>query len=163
MELSTNQHKFDFDGPVYSKEFDKERLTGQILRVFEVMKDAKWRTLEQLHFDISYQFHKTDPISSLSAQLRHLRKIRYGSHVVNMRPKGDRKRGLWEYQLIVNKIDNKEELLNEKKEMIVRSSEIINDLQLHKLSSKTRAWLQIERDKLLSKIKDINNILKTIK
>jgi len=34
--------------------------------------------------------------------LRHLRKDRFGSHVVEKQPRGDRSHGLFEYRLIVN-------------------------------------------------------------
>lgn len=40
-----------------------------------------------------------DPAASVSAQLRHLRKPRFGGFVVEKRPRGDRERGLWEYRL----------------------------------------------------------------
>lgn len=85
-----------FDGPEYDKELDQRRLTGQLLRIFDLMKDAKWRTLDEIH-------KKTgDPASSISAQLRHLRKPRFGSHTVARRRRGDRTKGLFEYQLLVN-------------------------------------------------------------
>lgn len=81
-----------FDGSDYVPARDDERLTGQILRVFECMKDRKWRSLS----DISIQ--TGDPESSISAQLRHLRKQRFGGHAVNKRYMGN---GLFEYQLEV--------------------------------------------------------------
>jgi hypothetical protein len=91
------QEPLRFNGPAYDSELDRKRLTGQILRIFNLMKDAEWRTL----FEI--EFLTADPPASVSAQLRHLRKKRFGSHTVERRPRGDRKNGLYEYRLIVNK------------------------------------------------------------
>jgi len=84
-----------FDGPAYESERDDERLTGQVLRIFNCMKDGKWRTLAEIE-QITH-----DPQASISAQLRHLRKKRFGEHEVNRRSLG---RGLFTYQLIVREI-----------------------------------------------------------
>jgi hypothetical protein len=83
-----------FDGSDYDPEFDDERLTGQCLRVFNAMRDARWRTLHEISLLTG------DPEASISAQLRHFRKPRFGSHTVNKRSRGDRESGLFEYQLI---------------------------------------------------------------
>lgn len=88
------QQPLRFDGPEYSAEFDDERLTGQIKRVWEAMKDSKWRTLSEI------EQLTGDPQASISAQLRHLRKKRFGSHEVNKRNRGDRSFGLFEYQVV---------------------------------------------------------------
>lgn len=82
-----------FDGPAYSHTFDHERLTGQIHRVYYLMRDGRWRTLDEISRATG------DPHASVSAQLRHLRKPKFGSHVVHKRPVGDRYAGLWEYRL----------------------------------------------------------------
>jgi len=70
------------------------RFDGQIKRVFDLMVDERWRTLDEMSRATG------DPHSSISAQLRHLRKPRFGAHTVNKRPRGDRLHGLWEYQLV---------------------------------------------------------------
>lgn len=82
-----------FDGPAYVPERDDARLTGQILRVWEVMRDGQRRTLRQ----IAELTH--DPEASISAQLRHLRKAKFGSHAVGRNYLGD---GLYEYWLAIN-------------------------------------------------------------
>jgi len=87
----------EFNGPVYESKHDKLRLTGQIFRVFKLMRDGKYRTLEEISDATG------DPQASISAQLRHLRKRRFGKHEVKKQPRGERKHGLWEYQLIVNR------------------------------------------------------------
>jgi len=86
-----------FDGPAYDPEHDRRRLTGQIHRVHFALEMASWKdqwlTLGELR-------HRTgDPEASISAQLRHLRKPRFGSHVIEKRRRGDAGNGLWEYRM----------------------------------------------------------------
>lgn len=87
-----------FNGAEYVPEQDNERLCKQHENIFNLMKDGKWRTLKEIATLLHY------PESSISAQLRHMRKPRFGSHTVNRRSKGERTRGLFEYQLIVNQL-----------------------------------------------------------
>lgn len=82
-----------FDGPDYEPERDTPRLTAQLLRIFDLMKDGAWRTLAQIETATG------DPQASISAQLRHLRKPRFGRHTINKDYVGD---GLYLYQLVVN-------------------------------------------------------------
>jgi len=82
-----------FDGSEYHPSVDDARLTGQLKRIFDLMADGLWRTLEEIEAVTG------DPPASISAQLRHLRKKRFGSHIVDKRPRGDRVLGLWEYSL----------------------------------------------------------------
>lgn len=94
--MTSPQPPYRFNGPEYAPEYDRERLTGQLLRVFSLMRDAQWRTLDEISAATG------DPPASISAQLRHLRKKRFGSHIVLRAPRGDRSAGLFEYQLLVN-------------------------------------------------------------
>lgn len=82
-----------FNGPDYVPERDHARLSGQVKRVFDLMKDGVWRTLEEI------EARTGDPSPSISAQLRHLRKQRFGSHTVEREYLGD---GLYRYRLLVN-------------------------------------------------------------
>lgn len=82
-----------FNGPDYQHELDLVRLTGQIARVKECMIDGKWRSLNEIA-DIT-----GDPHASISAQLRHLRKRRFGSWIVDKRRRGKPRVGLFEYKL----------------------------------------------------------------
>lgn len=97
----TQQTGFDFaprphfNGPCYDPRYDHNRLTKQIGRVFECMRDGLWRTLREVSDQTG------DPESSVSAQLRHLRKDRSGGYVVEKRPRGDRASGLYEYRMVV--------------------------------------------------------------
>lgn len=85
-----------FAGDEYVRKFDEERLTGQLKRIFDLMKDGNWRTLSEIS-EIT-----GDPQASISAQLRHLRKVRFGCHNVFKRNRGGREHGLFEYRLMVN-------------------------------------------------------------
>ncbi len=85
---------FTFNGPEYRPEEDKARLTGQALRVRSFMLDGAWRTVSEISESLG------DPAPSVSAQLRHLRKPRFGSYIIERRSRGDRKRGLFEYRLL---------------------------------------------------------------
>lgn len=90
-----------FNGPEYKPERDKLRLQNQIGRVFAVMKDGEWRTLDEISDATKhYTDHgNPDPVASVSAQLRHLRKPRFGLHTVNRR---HIEGGLFQYQLIIS-------------------------------------------------------------
>ena len=81
-----------FDGPAYDPARDQVRLSGQIERVFNLMSDGEWRTVPEI------AKITRDPEASVSAQLRNLRKARFGSHTVNRRHVLN---GLFEYSLEV--------------------------------------------------------------
>ena len=85
-----------FAGADYVARRDDVRLRGQLARIWAVMTDGAWRTLPE----IARLTH--DPEASISAQLRHLRKERFGSHVVCKRHRGDEYAGAYEYRLTVN-------------------------------------------------------------
>jgi len=91
-----------FNGPDYVEEFDADRLQGQIKAVYDCMKDGNWRTLFEIEVIINA------PQASISAQLRHLRKKRFGGHTINKRRRGDEKHGWFEYQLVVRNPANNE-------------------------------------------------------
>ena len=76
-----------YEGPVNAD--DCARLEGQTLRIYRLMIDGIWRTLEEI------QRATGDPQASISAQLRHLRKGRFGSNIVDKQRRGNQ----WEYRL----------------------------------------------------------------
>jgi hypothetical protein len=82
-----------FNGAGYKHERDSLRLTNQHADIFNLMADGVFRTLGQIAALTGH--HE----SSISAQLRHMRKERFGAHTVNRRHIHN---GLFEYQLIVN-------------------------------------------------------------
>jgi len=83
-----------FDGITYDAR-DCERLTGQVGRVFELMRDGKWRSLSQ----IMHRVRGTSE-AGISARIRDLRKEKWGMHTVEHRRLAG---GLWEYRLLVRK------------------------------------------------------------
>ena len=86
-----NIETIKFDGADYKPERDDVRLTGQLLRVWDVVHDGSWYTLKQIA-------DKTgDPEASVSAQLRHLRKPRFGGYIVE---KEYISNGLYKYRVL---------------------------------------------------------------
>lgn len=85
----------DFDGSDYVPVFDKERLTTQMVKIFEYAKDGHWHTLSEGAEATGA------PEASYSAQLRNFRKARFGGHTVEKRWRGRREWGHWEYRLIL--------------------------------------------------------------
>ena len=86
-----------FSGACYEARHDKQRLTGQLEKIYDLMKDGRYRTLAEMRMRLGY------PEASISAQLRNLKKPAFGSHTLNKRSRGNRDIGLWEYQLLINK------------------------------------------------------------
>lgn len=80
-----------FAGPDYDPAKDNERLDGQMKRVFILMGDGAWRTLREIAQQTG------DPEASISAQLRHLRKPRFGAYRVEKKSRGH---GLFSYRLL---------------------------------------------------------------
>ena|SRR5581483_2861922 len=83
-----------FNGSDYVPERDDKRLNGQLERIKSLMLDEQWRTLQEIAEATG------DPPASISAQLRHLRKARFGSYTVNKRHRGAAALGLYEYQVL---------------------------------------------------------------
>ena len=82
--------KARFEGPVDAK-LDFDRLCGQMKNIYTLMIDGAWRSLAEI------EKLTGEPQASISAQLRHLRKPRFGSHLVDKRRRGNS--GTWEYRL----------------------------------------------------------------
>ena len=87
----------EFDGESYETERDFDRLHSQYQRVWNVMKDSKWRTLYQIHVAIN----GLGTEAAISARLRDFRKEKFGNHTVNRRYLHD---GLFEI-VIVRKLN----------------------------------------------------------
>ena len=80
-----------FDG-VSARPVDVARLAGQLQKVFELMRDGRFRTLSAIAESVGCLE------TSASARLRDFRKARNGGHEVAMRFIGD---GINEYRLIL--------------------------------------------------------------
>lgn len=70
-----------FNGQDLTKD-DHKRLARQHEDIKNLMLDGNWRTLREIRLALHY------PEASISAQLRHLRKPRFGSYVVDRRRRG---------------------------------------------------------------------------
>lgn len=79
-----------FNGADYVPERDDARLIPQHERIKALMMDGHWRTLAQ----IAAATHT--PEASTSAQLRHLRKPRFGSHTIEREHIGG---GVYQYRM----------------------------------------------------------------
>ncbi len=82
-----------FDGATFDEELDGGRLNKQFSRINQFMKDGKWHTLREISKATGA------PEASASAQLRNLRKDRFGAHKVNRRRRDNPAKGLFEYQV----------------------------------------------------------------
>lgn len=80
-----------FNGADYDSKRDDERLTGQLLRIYEAIKDGRWMTLGEIENVTG------DPQPSISAQLRHMKKQRFGSHIIEKRYVHN---GLYQYRFV---------------------------------------------------------------
>jgi hypothetical protein len=88
------QREMRFDGSDIVPSRDSARLTGQLADIFKLMRDGKWRTLHDIELATGH------PPASISAQLRNLRKERFGAHEVEKRYVID---GLFEYRLLIGR------------------------------------------------------------
>ena len=84
------QRNTDFAGPTFDPALDADRLSTQCGRVYDTMSDGKWRTLAEI------SAVTCDPEASISAQLRHLRKPKFGGYTILRRAID---KGLCEYRL----------------------------------------------------------------
>ncbi len=81
----------DFDGDDYVSERDKPRLTLQIHQVRMYMEGARWLSVKEISAELNH------PEPSVSAQIRNLRKEKFGSRIVERRYQGN---GLYEFRLM---------------------------------------------------------------
>jgi hypothetical protein len=80
----------EFDGDDYQPDRDKPRLTGQIKEVFSLISDQEWHTVRRIAAITGH------PEPSVSAQLRNLRKERFGGHTIEREYRGS---GLYVFRL----------------------------------------------------------------
>lgn len=94
----TDQMQFEFDGETYDPEQDRARLTGQMLRVFDVMCDGLFRTPDEI-----MRATGDRSSASITARLRDMRKDKFGGHTVHRQRRGKGSEGVHEYRLEVRK------------------------------------------------------------
>jgi hypothetical protein len=87
-----------FDGRTYLPERDGKRLKSQLEAVRYVMSDGRWRTIPEIHRELSVLgFYATE--TSISSRIRDLRKSKFGAFEVSSQPTNQR--GLWAYRIEV--------------------------------------------------------------
>ena len=86
-----------FDGPTIDLGLDAERLRTLAGRVWHLMRDGGWRTLQEIREQCGGGCSE----AGISARLRDFRKHKWGGHTVRRRRRGDGRRGLFEYQVEV--------------------------------------------------------------
>lgn len=85
-----------FDGATYDPELDQERLEGQLGRVYDAMKDGRWRTL----WEIAERCAARDTQAAISARLRDLRKEKWGAYQIERRRRSlPLSSAVWEYRV----------------------------------------------------------------
>ena len=84
-----------FSGATYSPALDQQRLETLLARVFELMKDGRWRTLVEIREACG------GSEASISARLRDYRKPEHGGHVMEGRRREGAASGVWEYRVLV--------------------------------------------------------------
>lgn len=92
------QQTMRFDGVTFDPALDGERLTKQIGRVFETMRDGRWRTLHEIASTEAGR-KAGDSEAGISARLRDLRKPRFGAYTVDRRRRETATGGTWEYRV----------------------------------------------------------------
>lgn len=88
-----------FDGRTYEPEFDEKRLGEQHRAVWNIVRDAEWRTLDEIISAIVANGGKEYATAAISARVRDFRKPRFGGYMVDIRARGDRRNGLFEYRV----------------------------------------------------------------
>lgn len=89
-----HQSIFDFDGSTFVPKLDAARLGKQLVSVYGLMSDERWRTLREIGDELG------QPEQSVSARLRDLRKPKFGAYTVERRRRGEAHRGIFEYRLL---------------------------------------------------------------
>ena len=79
-------------GPAYEESRDGKRIEKQheVIKRY-MLSHGSWKTLSEIEQRLGY------PQASISAQLRHLRKARFGGYRVEKRRRDDG--GTWEYRV----------------------------------------------------------------
>lgn len=88
-----------FDGETFDLDRDGERLTGQLDRVRNLMRDGRWRTLAEIAARVD------GSETAVSARLRDLRKPRFGSYTVE---REYIRQGVWRYRVLPCNPENAE-------------------------------------------------------
>lgn len=85
-----------FDSGIALTPADHERLSKQIDRVHAIVSDGAWYAVSDVRQAIQRRFGVSDPENSIQAQLRNLRKSKFGGYAIERRRIGN----LWEFRMV---------------------------------------------------------------
>lgn len=102
-EAMNEQPLLDFEGATYEPAQDRVRLTGLLRDTFNIMRDGRWRTLDEIRVLLAAECDRATSDASISARLRDFRKAEKGGHTVHRRRRGNAAKGIHEYKLEVNR------------------------------------------------------------
>jgi len=85
-----------FDGADYNPERDGARLSKQLQKIYDLMKEGRWWTLRELEDATNY------PQASISASIRNFRKDKFGGHTVEREYVTN---GIYKYKLILKRAE----------------------------------------------------------
>jgi hypothetical protein len=91
--MAQQLHLLVFDGKTFDFLKDSPRLTSLLHKVLDYLKDGQYHSLHDI------QVHCGGTECSVSARLRDLRKIKFGSHHIEAKREEG---GLWTYRLNSN-------------------------------------------------------------
>lgn len=72
-----------FSGEAYDEDRDCSALTGQLRIVFDIMSDQKWRSVRRIQQLMVRDYGQSElacPENSIQAQIRNLRKPKFGNY-----------------------------------------------------------------------------------
>ena len=87
-------------GPAYEEKLDGKRINKQMRTIRDYMLAGGWHTLDHISTMLGY------PEGSVSANLRHLRKARFGGYLVDKRR--IKSAGTWEYRVLEPTEENRQ-------------------------------------------------------
>lgn len=86
-----------FDGATYSRQLDGERLKSQLIRVKDLMRDGRYRTLGTIMVIVGGTSE-----AGVSARLRDLRKPKFGGYLIEKKRLVDAA-GTWMYRMLLQR------------------------------------------------------------
>ena len=88
-----------FNGSDYVPSYDQKRLTKQIYIIKDLMLKSGFVTLQDIENVTGF------PQASISAQLRNLKKERFGGYILEKRRTENKESGTFEYKLSANNVN----------------------------------------------------------
>jgi hypothetical protein len=85
-----------FDSGVQLQPADHLRLGKQLDRIHAIVSDGQWYSVPDVRIAIQRRFGVQDPEPSISAQLRNLRKAKFGGLTIERRRVGN----FWEFRCV---------------------------------------------------------------